>query len=143
MVVIVVRLLLYSCSDYLYFKVYKFLTILMTNISVILVSGGDPGASTAYLAELLYTNGTQLCSLPNLPQGYIRSRHSQTGLTCCGGTDYAGYTTCHTLSSNGSWEQSHSLSQRRRWHSSWASPQGTMLIGGGFSGTTTEILTEN
>ena len=118
--------------------------MIMTNISVILVSGGDPGASSAYLAELLYTNGTQLCSLPNLPQGYIRSRHSQTGLTCCGGTDRAaGITTCHTLSSNGSWELTHSLSQGRRWHSSWASPQGTMLIGGGFSGTTTEILTEN
>ena len=94
--------------------------------------------------ELLYTNGSRLCSLPDLP--YTRYHHSQTRLTACGGWgDDASKTTCHTLSTTGSWEQTHSLSMWRREHSAWASPQGTILLGGWDSGTytTSEILLEN
>ena len=112
----------------------------MTNISVILVSGGSSN-SVLRSVELLHTNGTRLCSLPNLP--YTRYRHTQTGLTACGGWDTPAYTTCHTLSSTGSWEQTHSLSLGRLYHSAWASPQGTVLLGGWESRTTSEILLEN
>ena len=34
------------------------------------------------------------------------------------------------LTSAGEWEQTHTLAQERAYHSSWASPQGVMLIGG-------------
>ena len=71
---------------------------------------------------------------------------SQTGLTACGGWgDDAAKTTCHTLSSTGSWELSHNLAQDRQTHSAWASPQGIVLIGGEDSGAkrTSEILLEN
>ena len=110
---------------------------------MILISGGTPERSVGTLVELIHTNGTQLCSLPNLPS--IRRRHSQTGLTACGGVNSPAIATCHTLSSTGSWEQSHSLNQLRRDHCAWASPQGVMLLGGSDSNaqTTSEILLEN
>ena len=112
----------------------------MTNISVILVSGGYPAYTSV---ELLHTNGSRLCSLPNLP--YTRRQHTQTGLTTCGGYDSPARTSCHTLSSTGSWEESHSLDQERREHCAWRAPQGVMLLGGwdSSSGTTSEILLEN
>ena len=116
----------------------------MTNISVILVSGGYPSDSVGTSVELLHTNGTRLCSLPDLPSS--RRRHTQTGVTACGGWgDDAVWTSCHSLSSTGSWEQSHSLNQLRRDHCAWASPQGIRLLGGGDNSaeTTSVILLEN
>ena len=116
----------------------------MTNISVILVSGGHPYDTVGRSVELLYTNGSRICSLPDLP--YTRYHHSQTRLTACGGWgDAASKTSCHTLSSSGSWEETHSLDQERRQHSAWASPQGVMLLGGVGSSahTTSEILLES
>ena len=114
----------------------------MTNISVILVSGGYNNGSSLSTVELVYTNGSRICSLPDLP--YSRRYHSQTGVTACGGEgDSTTWTLCHTLSSTGSWEVSHSLNQSRRRHSAWDSPQGIVLIGGIESRTTTEILLEN
>ena len=115
----------------------------MINISVILISGGaqNPGTSV----ELLYTNGSRICSLPDLP--FTKYQHSQTGLTACGGWGWAAAeSTCHTLSSTGTWEVSHNLNQSRQQHSAWASPRGTLLLGGRDSAdarTTTEILLEN
>ena len=113
----------------------------MTIISVILVSGGHPYDTVGRSVELLHNNGSRLCSLPDLP--YTRHYHSQTGLTACGGWDAPATTSCHTLSSTGSWEQTHSLDKMRRYHSAWASPQGTILLGGYDSRTTSEILLEN
>ena len=116
----------------------------MTNISVILVSGGFPGSRFGKSVELLHTNGSRICSLPNLP--YKRYGHSQTGLTACAGYgDSASESTCHTLSSTGTWEVSHNLNQSRVYHSAWDSPQGIVLIGSGDTSawTTTEILLEN
>ena len=107
---------------------------------MILVSGGWSIVSV----ELLHTNGSRLCSIPDLP--YTRSEHTQTGLTACGGWgDSAARTTCHTLSSTGSWEESHSLDKNRREHCAWRSPQGIILLGGVDSSayTTTEMLLEN
>ena len=112
----------------------------MINISVILISGGaqNPGTSV----ELLYTNGSRICSLPDLP--FTKYQHSQTGLTACGGWGWAAAeSTCHTLSSTGSWGQTHSMDQSRVDHSAWDSPQGTILLGGWESRTTSEILLEN
>ena len=111
---------------------------------MILVSGGSNQDTLSLTSvELLYTNGSRLCSLPDLP--YTSHYHSQTGLTACGGWDSPAGTTCHTLSTTGSWEQTHSLSMWRRDHSAWASPQGTVLLGGRNSSArqTSEILLEN
>ena len=104
---------------------------------MILVSGGDPDYTSV---ELLHTNGTRLCSLPDLPSS--RRLHTQTGLTACGGSESPASTNCHTLSSTGSWEESHNLAHSRRHHSAWASPLGIVLIGG-VDNWGSEILLEN
>ena len=53
------------------------------DISAVLVTGGVPTNSVGTSVELLSSNGTRLCSLPNLPAP--RHYHSQTGLLSCGG----------------------------------------------------------
>ena len=101
-----------------------------------MVGGSGAGIS----AELLYTNGTSLCNLPNFPvhQGYP----SQTGLVTCGGKSDETMSSCLTFK-DGTWQQTHTLGTRRQHHLSWASPQGVLLIGGDYGGTTTELLNDN
>ena len=93
------------------------------------------------LAELLYTNGTTLCSLPDIPNIPNRVYHTQTGLVLCGGQSQA-RRSCVTFK-EGTWVQTHSLSAQWHAHNSWASPQGVLLIGGYDTGTTTLLLGDN
>ena len=94
---------------------------------------GDPLDSV----ELLNINGSRSCSLPSLPKP--RLGHSQTGSVVCGGLDKGTRTSCVTLSSE--WEKTHTLAEKRVYHSAWSSPRGIMLLGGDYDAT--EILTEN
>ena len=104
---------------------------------MLLVTGGWT-TTTLKSAELLDTNGSYLCTLPDIPGG--RHYHTQNGLVSCGGGWTAG--TCSTFS-NGTWVTTHSIGTRI-FHSSWTSPQGVLLMGGsGSSRTTTDLLTEN
>ena len=102
------------------------------NISVVLVSGGkesgSEGPASVYAGksvELLSSNGTRLCSLPNLPGE--RWGHSQTRLLTCGGGVGSEKTSCVTFDA-GSWKKTHTLGQQWRDHTAWASPQGVMLM---------------
>ena len=96
------------------------------NISVFMVTGGAGASSVS--VELLSSNGTRLCSLPNLTMQ--RYQHSQTGLLSCGGgTGGDVETTCETFA-DGRWKKSHTLGTRRQGHTAWASPQGVLLMGG-------------
>merc|ERR1712112_511427 len=74
-----------------------------------------------------------------------RQGHSQSGLVTCGGSG-GGHnidiqTSCVTFSS-GQWRTSHQLQKQRFYHSSWMSQHGVVLMGGG-SPSTSEILTED
>ena len=105
--------------------------------SAIIITGGIYEDSV----ELLFPNGTSLCSLPSLPN--TRYGHTQSGLVTCGGGGWSSRD-CITFS-GGQWNTSHSLLYERTYHTSWSSTQhGTILIGGmnSDSRTTTEILTE-
>ena len=89
------------------------------------------------------TNG-QSCELPFLPAD--RHGHSMNGLTICeliasisGTTDTN--TTCTTFSS-GEWVTSHSLAEIRSYHSSWATDEGIMLVGGFLYENSSEIVLE-
>ena len=106
-------------------------------ISAILVTGGD---DTLKSAEMLLSDGTPWCSVPNLP--YETYAHSQSGLVACGGV-YS-KTSCFTLS-EGQWTTSHSLLNIRYHHSSWSSPNGTILLGGEAtdSRNSTEMLADS
>ena len=113
---------------------------------MIVVSGGQPISSAGTSVELLHTNGSRICSLPDLP--YSRNAHTQTFMIACGGTASAARRTCHTLTPNsGSWVQYFNLAQDRRGHTAWArspdSPLGVVVLLGGIdsgAATTSEVL---
>ena len=106
--------------------------------------------------EVLSSEGTSLCTLPPLPFG--RWGHTQDGPISCGGewssSLYYSTTTCVKLSAlDGRWVVSHNLRESRRYHCSWESPVGLVLMGGWYdkynngSGnngfTTTELLSSS
>ena len=107
-----------------------FLAILVT---------GDYGDNKRSV-EALWSNGSSLCSLPDLPDDH--GDHTQSGLVTCGGF----YTrkSCYTFN-NGVWIKSHTLRHGRYYHSTWTSPMGIVLMGGYDSDdeTTTELLTDD
>ena len=123
------------------------------SVSVVEVVG-----SAGKSVELLSSNGTRLCSLPDLPGE--RWGHSQTGIVTCGGGVGSEETSCVTFEA-GSWKKTHTLGQQWRDHTAWASPQGVMLIrtklkrrtcfrirghtctGSSPESTKTELLTDN
>ena len=122
--------------------------------TAIIVSGGEADEmSKLRSVEVLHSDGSPWCSLPDLPRS--RSHHSQTGLEACGGTtsDYASYddedynpdsdsTDVTCVHFNGGWNHSQTLQRYRESHCSWASPAGTLIIGGGLGEDTetTELL---
>ena len=106
-----------------------FLAILVT---------GDVGDNVRSV-EALLSNGSSLCSLPDLPYDYYY--HTQSGLvTCGGGSSTLTEISCYTFT-NGIWTKSHTLRHSRYYHSSWTSPMGIVLMGGRWSENTTELLT--
>ena len=119
------------------------------NLSVVLVTGGiGTTKSVQTSVELLSSNGTRLCSLPNLPEK--RYYHSQTGVLACGGGSRgsgSAYKSCFKFADS-RWKKSHTMGTSRYGHTGWASPQGVLLIGGTDrtdtqSQTSTELLTDN
>ena len=107
-----------------------------------MVTGGQ-GATESVMTsvELLSSNGTRLCSLPNLPEK--KWQHSQTGVVACGGGTGSELKSCSTFA-DGRWKKSHNLGTKRYGHIAWASPQGVRLMGGVYSQRqTTELLNDN
>ena len=110
-------------------------------LPAIIVTGGYSSKARVSV-EVLHGDGTPWCTLPDLPE--YRYYHTQTGLEACGGGDSgsASLATCVRFSGD-SWTPSHQLQQRRYMHSSWASLQGTVLMGGYWGGDTTELLEDS
>jgi len=105
----------------------------------IIITGGS-GATTS--AEVLATNGTSLCSIKNMPQ--YKDGHTQTGLSACGGFNKDTRKNCIHFY-KGSWiDEGSNLFSERAYHSSWKNQDGdTLLIGGFYSLTSTEIVHQN
>ena len=51
-------------------------------MTAILVTGGFGVSETS---EVILTNGSALCKIPNMPQNNGKMDHTQSGLTACGG----------------------------------------------------------
>ena len=92
--------------------------------------------------EVLFTNGSSICELPPMPQ--YKDSHTQSGLTACGGEVIGTERSCIKFE-DGSWTTlTDNLVEQRRSHSSWINPDGDiLLIGGYYSRTTTEIISQN
>ena len=107
------------------------------------MSGGDAAKGAKLRSvEVLHSGGSPWCSLADLPSS--RSHHSQTGLEACGGqtSDFANPDSDTCVHFNGgSWKHSQTLQGSRESHCSWASPEGTVLMGGWSEDTeSTELL---
>ena len=83
------------------------------------------------------------CELPGLV--VRRYDHTQDGLLACGGLDSeAGYSCEEFSPATGTWARtSHTLQKSRYGHVSWSVEEGTLLMGGVISGTTSEIAKHN
>ena len=84
------------------------------------------------------------CTLPDLPEG--RGYHSQAGGLACGGgywTPDDAPTSCDRWTA-GTWTRtSHNLRKQRGGHVSWSTSEGVYLIGGKYSGMTSELVKED
>ena len=109
-------------------------------IAAILITGGKRGT---YLksAEIYLPSNNTSCSLPELPEK--RASHTQDGPWACVGWTRSIITTCDKWS-KGSWtHQSLSLREQRTRHVSWATASGLHLMGGYYSGKTSELVKED
>ena len=111
-------------------------------LSAILITGGCCG-SAFYSAEVFLPATSTSCELPGLVLG--RSGHTQDNLLLCGGRGGSdAMTSCEQFSpATGTWARtSHTLQDGRYQHVSWKVEEGTILMGGYFSGTenTSEIV---
>ena len=99
---------------------------------------GGYGAGGLTSVELLNSDGSLNCSLPNLPA--VRYDQTQNGLISCGGggSSSAGRT-CVTFR-EGTWIETHNLANHRQEHTSWFSPEGVLLMG---KDATSELLTDD
>ena len=106
--------------------------------SAILITGGL-GADLS--AEVFLPATSTSCELP----GLVLRRYSHTldNLLVCGG-DFYGHdaeTSCEEFSpATGTWALSHTLQEWRDDHVSWSVEEGTLLMGGYYSLTTSEIV---
>ena len=110
----------------------------MVSVSAVLITGGYLSADTR-TAEIYNPLTNTSCLLPQLPED--RTFHTQDGELACGGGVFASNTNLHCVKwipAAGTWTQSHTLRQRRRDHVSWATASGVYLIGGYYSGRTSE-----
>ena len=114
-------------------------------ILAILVTGGveDGEIEDSTSVEVLLSNGSSLCSLPDMPG---RMYHTQSGLTACGEAGGIEAKGCIQFQS-GSWTSlTQNLSYDRYYHTSWVNVNTGdihLIGGGGDSGDTTEIVSQD
>ena len=106
--------------------------------SAILITGGyNDGILQS--AEVFLPSTSTSCELPGLVEG--RYYHTQEGLLLCGAFEGGAGHSCEEFSpGTGTWATtSHILEEERHNHVSWSVEEGTILMGGYYSQTTSEI----
>ena len=74
-----------SCSLFLEHPINRMSVFKISKFLAILVTGGSADYFTYTSAEILSTNGSSLCELPQMEFSQSLSSHTQNGLTACGG----------------------------------------------------------
>ena len=100
---------------------------------------------TAYnQAEMFIPSTKETFSLPSIP-GSPRVWHTLTGNILCGGVYPGTSDNCLELQQNGDgWTPfSKKLTEPRLAHSQWDSPDGVVLLGGYYSGDSTELVSSS
>ena len=111
------------------------MVITLLLLSGIVISGGVGRDTSVELFNPL--DDKQGCLLPSLPDE--RRYHTMDSLVICGGSFTT--TTCITFTS-GQWVTSHALTEQRYDHTSWSTDAGILLMGGSYSGRTTELISQ-
>ena len=108
-------------------------------VAAILVVGGG---STHKSVEAITTDGTPLCTLPDLPDN--RASHTVDNHILCGGGGGSTQTSCLRYVA-GKWtNQRNDLKFERSWHVSWRRQDGNvMLFGGHKSKNTSEVVSSS
>ena len=90
--------------------------------------------------EVFLPSTATTCQLPR--QVLARQDHTQDGLLVCGGCCGDVLTSCEEFSpATGTWAlTNHTLQEGRFCHVSWSVEEGTLLMGGAWGGTTSEIV---
>ena len=103
--------------------------------AILVVGGADGTAGTS--ADILHADGTSWCSKKIFSQATFV--HTLSGTTVCGGRNSEGVCVPYQ---NNTWNQTASIDLRnaRKEHSSWQSSAGIVLMGGGDSLRTSEIV---
>ena len=93
-------------------------------------------------AEIFIPSTNETFSLPSIP-GSPRVWHTLTGNVLCGGVYPGTSDSCLELTGSGDGWQPYSstLQTYRLAHSTWDSPQGIVLLGGYYGGSSTELVT--
>ena len=92
-----------------------------------ITGGGDnTGQAIKDTVEVFHLGNNTICKLPSLPMKI--GSHTQDGLIQCGGR--GSEDKCHKFS-QGKWEKSHDLKEKRYKHSSWLREDGSILLLGG------------
>jgi len=104
--------------------------------TAILVTGGHQSSTSV---EALRSDGTPLCSLPDLPE--FRRWHTMDYNLLCGGTEERFGQTCLQYGEGGWTKLSWKLQERREEHISWRRPGGDIQLFGGEYSDTSEIVT--
>ena len=112
---------------------------LMVSCLVMLITGGLDSDYNSLSSVELYGEEFQ-CKM-NTSMNMERSGHASAGYgTVCGGFGSGDSpTTCETMDTTGVWSISHTLNQKRMASVMWR----TRLMGGEYSGTTTEVLQDD
>ena len=103
--------------------------------SALLITGGFSQNS----AEVFLPSTSTSCQLPGMVFG--RHGHTLDNLLACGGCCGEAGHSCEEFSpATGLWTNTfHTLLEGRDRHVSWSVEEGTLLMGGGYSLTTSEI----
>ena len=106
--------------------------------SAILITGDSTATGGIFHSvEVFIPSTSTSCELPGLVRG--RGDHTQDGLLLCGGT-YSSYNCEEFSPATGTWARTHTLQRERWYYVSWSVEEGTILMGGVSSGTTSEIV---
>ena len=107
--------------------------------SAILITGRH--ISNEQSVEVFVPSTSTSCELPSLAMA--RYGHTQDNLILCGGgSSHDAYISCEEfIPATGTWARtSHTLQEGRFNHVSWSVEEGTLLMGGAWGGTTSEIV---